>query len=510
MKKKTLSLEEIKTDSIAVEQELARRSHEKYIKYTWQKVSEPFLVGLHTREVCRLIDQAFEDFNHGKSTFLVVTVPFRHGKSDMISRYLPSHFLGEHPDCEVMLVTYASALAEGFSRFARNMLRTEEFSELYPDIEVSHENGGVQQWGIQGHLGGCVASGLTSGLTGKGYHLGLLDDYCSSRAEAESETQRESAWEHFTNDFLTRRAPVSITIILATPWHVDDIIGRIKQRVDPNNEKYDSEFPPFKFVSFPAINGEVDIGVKNFKKYGDRQYHMEHVKYDYLFTERFEPQWYIQQFASLGAYSASALLQCNPQIRGGNLIDTSNIKVHNDIKDFPIMKYYRVWDLAHSERQRMKDDPDWTSGTLLGFRNVNGVIELWIKDVARIRAEAPERDNFMNAVSEKDGQGVTIGVEISIDARDAVRIMQNATKGRRIIKPIHTQGDKVARMSYLEPIFEAGNVHILKGDWNLDWLNEVKEFPSGKHDDQVDNMSACYAMLYTNKTTMGKIKVTGV
>lgn len=469
------------------------------MSYCWQNISEKFLIGIHTRILCSLLDNAMEDLRNGKSTFLVVKIPFRHGKSQCLSRFLPPHFLGEFPDSEVMLVTYASALAEGFSRYARNLIRTKEYHELYPDIDISRENGGVQQWGIQGHLGGCVASGLTSGLTGKGYHLGLLDDYCASRAEAESEVMRASAWEHFTNDFLTRRAPVSITIVLATPWHVDDIIGRIEQKIDVNSDSYDPEFPPFKVVSFPAMNGSyTDL------KTGEKKH------YDYLFPERFNADWYKQQFASLGEYSASALLQCNPQIRGGNLIDTRKIKIHNNVADFPIIKYYRIWDLAHSERQRLKDDPDWTSGTLLAYRKVNGVYELWVKDVARIRAKAPERDNFIKSVAEKDGQGVTIAVECSLDSRDALFTMQTIFNGRRIVKGIQTKGDKVARMSYVEPIFEGGNVHILRGEWNLDWINEVKEFPSGKHDDQVDNMSAGYELCCNGSNEVKRIGVLGL
>jgi len=85
--------------------------------------------------------------------------------------------------------------------------------------------------------------------------------------------------------------------------------------------------------------------------------------------------------------------------------------------------------------------------------------------------------------------------------------MQEALKGRRVVRGLKLQGDKVARMSFVEPIFEAGNVHILRGDWNLDWLNEVKEFPSGKHDDQVDNMSAGYTIF---SQSQGSIVVGGV
>ncbi len=271
-----------------------RYNHEKFIRHCWRS-GEPFISGLHTKVICRLINKAIDDFRDGISTFLIVKVPFRHGKSDIVSRYLPPHFLGEFPDSEVMLATYASSLAEGFSRFARSVVRSDEYREIYPEVEVSHESSGVQRWGIEGHQGGLQASGLTSGLTGKGYHLGVLDDYCSGRQDAESEVIRNSSWEHFTNDFLTRRAPVSITIIAATPWHVDDIIGRIERMTDKDSPDYDANFPKFTEVSFPALNGDVIVE-------GER------VKYEYLFPERFSPDWYAQQQASLGEYGTASLL----------------------------------------------------------------------------------------------------------------------------------------------------------------------------------------------------------
>ncbi len=491
--------EDIERDKPIIKKLLAQRKHENFIKYCWQNNSEPLSVGLHTRELCRLIDEAFETFRNGESVFLVVTIPFRHGKSDCLSRYLPAHFLGEFPDCEVMLATYSLSLAQGFSRFGRGLIRTKEYKELYPDVDIAKDSSSIQQWGIQGHLGGVTAGSISAGLTGKGYHLGLLDDYCGSRADAESENLRNTAWEHFTNDFFTRRAPRSITIVLATPWHTDDIIGRIKQRIDPNSPKYDPHFPKFKVVSFPAKNGDVDIKVRNREKYGDNLYHEEHVHYDYLFPERFSPEWYEQQFASLGDYASSALLQCNPTIKGGNLLNLTKMVVHHNINDFPNIKFYRIWDLAHTQKQTQKDDPDWTSGTLLAYRKVDGdKWELWVKDVARIRANAPERDNFIRAVAEKDGVNVTIAVENSIESKDALNHLQYIFNGRRIVRGINCKGDKVSRMSYVEPIFDGGNVHYLSGGWNLDWINELKEFPSGKHDDQIDNLSAGYELCCNN------------
>lgn len=478
------------------------------MQYCWQKPHEKFIVGLHTREICYLVDKAFEDLREGKSTFLLIKVHFRAGKSDIVSRYLPPHFLGEFPDKDVMVVSYAQSLSEDFSKFSRNIIRSQEFEELYPHKKLK---GGVQSWGFENHIGIVTESGITSGITGKGYSLGICDDYLAGRQDAESETVRNSLWEHFTNDFLTRRADKSITIVLATPWHVDDIIGRIEKKVNKNSKEYDPDFPQFNIVSFPAINGTVKTHVKDKEKYKDNQYHEEEITYSYLFPERYDEAWYKSQFASLGEYASSSLLQCNPQLKGGNLFNTDNIVWHEDIDDFPKTRYYRVWDLAHTSKQTQKDDPDFTSGTLLTFKKKNGLWELWVKNVARMRGKAPERDKFIQETTLQDGGSVKVAVENSIDSKDAIANLKEILRGIRTVHSVNIKMDKVARASYIEPIFEVGNVHVLiDKSWNRDWLNELKEFPSAKHDDQVDNLTAGYQICCKEGSRISTARVTGI
>lgn len=477
------------------------------MQYCWQKPQEKLIVGLHTREICYLVDKAFEDLRNGESTYLLIKVHFRAGKSDIVSRYLPPHFLGEFPDKDVMVVSYNQSLTEDFSKFSRNIIRSGYFEELYPHKKLK---GGVQSWGFENHIGVVTESGITSGITGKGYTLGICDDYLSGRAEAESETVRNSLWEHFTNDFLTRRADKSITIVLATPWHVDDIIGRIERKINPRCKEYDPDFPKFKVVSFPAMNGKVKIHVKDKEKYKDNLYHEEETTYKYLFPERYDEGWYKSQFASLGEYASSSLLQCNPQLKGGNLIETDKIVFHRDLSDFPKTRYYRVWDLAHTAKQTIKDDPDYTSGTLLTYVKKDGKWHLWIKNVARIRGKAPERDRFIRQVTEQDGGGVTIVVENSIDSKDAIANLKDILKGVRKVMSINLKMDKIARVNYIEPIFESGNVHVYMDKWNNEWLNELKEFPSSKHDDQIDNLTAGYQLCCKESSKISTSRVVGI
>ena len=180
----------------------AKNSHLKFMQYCWMKSKSlnPFIVGFHTREICKKIDKALEDYRNGISSYLLISVHHRSGKSDIVSRYLGAHFLGEFPTDEVMQVSYKAEFAASFSGYGRNVMKSEKYQELYPEIKLSSDTNKKNEWLIADNNrknsgGKLYASGLHSGLTGNGFALGILDDYCSGRAEAESLVQRNNAWK---------------------------------------------------------------------------------------------------------------------------------------------------------------------------------------------------------------------------------------------------------------------------------------------------------------------------
>jgi predicted phage terminase large subunit-like protein len=465
----------LKLPSLAeLNQEMARRHHLEFMQLAWQKPSEPFLIGRHTRAVCEKIDEAIARYRAGRSSFIVITVPFRHGKSDLVSRYLPPKFLGEFPDAEVMLTTYGAELADDLSRFARKIVGSDAYSRIFR-IHVADDSAAVNRWGISGRTGGMVAAGLGGAMTGRGYALGIVDDYLKNRMEAESRGIRDARWESFTNDFLTRKAPVSITLVVATPWHVDDVIGRIKARM-----KEDLAFPRFEFVRFPAFDESYPGGI--------------------LFPERFDLAWYNGNRATLGPYGTASLMQCDPTQRGGNLLKTDRVKIIEPDQVPAGLSFVRFWDPASTVKDVMKPDPDWTVGLKAALRLVKNdegstVPQLVIADVRRLREEAPARDRAMVLAAKVDGGGVRIGIEAAGGYKDTFTHVKSVLSGIAIVEPMYPAVDKLVRASPLEPIFEAGNVLLVRGEWNMAYLDELSEFPSGAHDDQVDATSGAYGML---------------
>ncbi len=449
---------------------LARRNFLYFAEHT-RLSSAPYLIGYHTRLIAQKLQEAVEKYVQGESTKLIITVPFRHGKSELSSRAFPPYVFGHIPDAEIMLVCYSAALASEFSRDAMQRIQSENYRKVFPQVQLDGKSKALTRWGIFNYRGKFAPVGIGGSITGKGADVLIVDDYLRSRSEAESVLMRDKIWSAFTNDLLTRLAPVHICIIVATRWHEDDLIGRILLEQSQN-----SNFPQFELLKFPAKS--------------------ENYESCYLFPERFTADWYENQFASLGQYGASALLQCEPTARGGNLLVTDKMIWHDSLDEFPEnLRYVRFWDLASSEKERVKNDPDYTVGTKLAVGIIEGKEHLFIADVQRVRAEAPARNRLIVSTAQMDGRGVRQGIEAVAGYKDTYTMIKELLKGVSIVEKVSVSGDKVSRASYLEPLFDAGFVHVLRATWNNAWLDELSAFPLGKHDDQVDSLAGAYAML---------------
>lgn len=469
-----------------------RGSHLLFMWKTWKAVDK-FTAGFHTQKICSRIDKAIEDYRNGKSSYISIAVHPRAGKSEMISKYLPPHFLGEFPDNNVLSTTYNMDQATKFSGGALNVIKSDEYKEIYPDIQL--KSNAVKAWSVRSpdkDIDGEVkACSLHAGLAGKGAHLAILDDYCANREDAESPTIRNKSWSAFTDDFMTRLAPVHIVIILATPWHVDDIRGRIKKKMEE-----DEKFPAFEFMDFPARS-------EHYEGAGD-------YTGDFLFTERYTKEWYDRMYATLGRYSSASLMDCNPVIRGGNILDVTQLNYHDTLDDFPQrIKYARVWDLGHKRKKKKTGSSDPTGGTLLGFRKIGmntelriPILELWIKDYIEFSTASPERDRRILEQVHVDGGLVDLVMEGTLDSIDTVNQVAEKIQKVKRTHIITVSKGKVIRIAPMESMFEMGRVHLLKASWNKRWLEGVEQFDGSEttHDEMIDNMSTGYDHLVKNKS----------
>ena len=354
------------------------------------------------------------------------------------------------PDWEFILTTYGADLSQDLSRAARRC-----FVEAAPEygLSLADDLGRQDAWGIQGHKGALYAIGLGGTITGRGANVLLIDDYCKNREEAESEGQRDKVWDSFRSDLMTRLAPVHAVVILATRWHEDDLVGRIK-----TERAKDPAFPRFEFLTFPA---QAEDG-------------------SWLFPERFPEKWYLAQRAAVGTYAWESLYQCNPKPRTGNLFRVDLVRIVSAAP--PGLRWTRGWDLASTEKQRVRDDPDST----VGVRTAMQGRTLYVDDVRRGQWSELKRDQEIINTARDDGPSVPVRVEAVAGYTDTFRRIKRLLAGRATVRACHPQTDKFSRATMLEPLFESGNVVLIAGPWNAAWLAEFGAFPKAKHDDQVD------------------------
>src|SRR5205085_102710 len=206
-----------------------------------------------------------------------------------------------------------------------------------------------------------------------------------------------------------------------------------------------------------------------------------------LWPERF-PRPVLEQYRRvLGEYAFEALYQQRPTAREGNLFKVDRIIEEKDPDSFPVR--VRAWDLAATPQAG-----DWTAGVLLG-RNAAG--DRWcILDLVRGRWSADERNAIIRATAVMDGMDTKVrfaqdpGQAGKEQAQGLVGMLAGYVAGSK-----NVTGNKVTRADPLAAQVNAGNVSMVRGDWNRELREELRRFPSGKHDDIVDSVSDAFAEL---------------
>jgi predicted phage terminase large subunit-like protein len=158
----------------------------------------------------------------------------------------------------------------------------------------------------------------------------------------------------------------------------------------------------------------------------------------------------------------------------------------------PYGRLLRYWDTA-STAPKAGYDPDWTCGLLVKW--VQGV--LYIMDVQRFRANPFTVEQRVGSTAARDGLKVDIYMEEEPGSSGKAMIShysRNVVSGYPF-RGHRTTGSKEIRANPLSAAAQNGNVKLLRGGWNRDFLNELEAFPMGSHDDQVDAASGAFEKL---------------
>ena len=153
----------------------------------------------------------------------------------------------------------------------------------------------------------------------------------------------------------------------------------------------------------------------------------------------------------------------------------------------------RYWDFAATE-QKEGVDPDWTAGILMGVEDG----EYQVQDVHRFRAAPAEVENRVRIQAQIDGPNVPVRYEEEPGSSGKIVIdhyARHVLPGRDF-RGVRSTGNKPERARPLAAAISNGLVSLRnEAPWVRDLTNEMRSFPLGTHDDQVDAMSGAMTAL---------------
>lgn len=159
----------------------------------------------------------------------------------------------------------------------------------------------------------------------------------------------------------------------------------------------------------------------------------------------------------------------------------------------------RFWDFASTARTLSRSDPDYTAGVKI--RKVGAIY--YIEDVITAQANPAEVEQLLYNVSRQDKAQApynqtdyAVRYELeggSAALRDArnISILLDGFD----VQAMRPQGDKLLRAKPFAAQALAGNVRIVNGPWNEEFLTHMHHIPEGPHDDIMDATAGAYLAL---------------
>jgi len=307
--------------------------------------------------------------------------------------------------------------------------------------------------------------------TGEGGDRIVVDDP-HNVLEAESDTKRREVLQWWDETMSTRLndPETGAHIIIMQRVHEQDLTGHILAK----NAGYEHLMLPMRYeTNHPApcstVLGEVDIRDEPNEP---------------LWDERFSEEVLGKLEKDLGEYAWAGQMQQRPAPREGGIIKVDNIQIV-DVSPCDTVASVRAWDKAATQNSGAR-----TAGVRIDrledgrYLLVHCEKGQWSQD---------EREKRIQSIAVLDGVDTNIWMEQEPGSagKDSVQLSIRGLAGFSA-RAERATGDKLTRADPFAVQVEAGNVLMLRGAWNQEYVDELRMFPNGKFKDQMDATSLAF------------------
>ena len=443
-----------------------------FVRHAWPVLhpGTPYIHGWHIDAIC----DHLEAITAGKIIRLLINVPPGTMKSLLVSVFWPAWEWTRKPGVQYLTTSYSEGYVKRDSRRMRDLVESEWYQSLWGDTITLARRGEISFAN--------TASGFREGkafktlVGGRGDRV-IIDDPHSTEG-AESPADRETAIRIFRESVPTRlNDPVrSAIIVIMQRLHANDVAGQcLALKLGYEHLMLPMEFEPERCC-------RTSIGFIDPRTYDG----------ELLFPERFPRETVDRDKIPMGSYAVAGQFQQRPAPREGGMFKKHWFEI---VPAAPATRNkVRGWDLAASKKKAGSNaaGPAYTAGIKLSVSD--GVY--YVEHAIRERGSPAEVDRMIKSTADADGMMVRISIpqDPGQAAKGQVLAFAKLLAGFDVrFSP--ESGDKETRANPVSAQAEAGNVKLVRGEWNTDFLEELALFPGGTFKDQTDALSRAFGEL---------------
>jgi len=376
---------------------------------------------------------------------VIVSLPPRHGKSELISKYFPGWYLMNYPNNRLMLITSSNSSAQNYGRKIRDLIKN---YGMYYDSKVvlNQSSKSVSEFAFENYRGEFYAVGAgAENIVGKGANFMIIDDPISDLSKVINPLQRDKLFEWFQSDIFNRLEPNGSIFLVMQRWHIDDIAARlIKSDIN------------WEYIEIPAIANDNDI--------------LGREKGQPLWSKRYDLDSLNEIRLQMGDYWFNAKYQQKPEVADSSIFNIDNFNFYDSQNDFDFT--YLSYDTAFKTGR----ENDFTSCVYLGYKDN----KIFIIDSYRIKLQYPELIIKVQNDYNKYKPNMIL-IEDKASGQSLIQDLKRNTTAP--IKPIKVENDKILRANIAS--LQLNRIYF-RSDRNKDLISELVTFPFDIHDDLVD------------------------
>jgi predicted phage terminase large subunit-like protein len=465
-----------------------------FVKAAWPIVepAQPFVENWHIKAICQVLQDI--TLTRTECQRFIFNVPPGTLKSLLISVLWPAWVWARSPRKRFLTASYGSHLTIRDNLRVRDIVISPWFQARFRFGLVEDQNTKTRYntsasgWRIATSVGGVG--------TGEHPDFIIIDDPLTAQ-QAESEPERTAANNWFDRTMSTRGTTRRVVVIIVMQrLHEDDLTGHLLARGGVEHICFPMRYERCSCPSPLPGQDEVPEDARCAPHRANALWRPDprdpRTREGELLFPRMFPERKVKQLElDLGPYGAAGQLQQRPSPEGGGQFKREWFG-YLDVAPKTFLRILRGWDTAGTE-----NGGDWTRGVLIGEYE-DGLFA--IVDVKGGQLSPAGVDLLMLSTANDDAKryGPQCGQREEREGGASGKA-QIASRAKLLVghdyKEVSLGTNKVIRAKPFRAQCEAGNVKLVRGAWNEEYITELCGFPTGKFDDQVDGSSTGFNSL---------------